>query len=112
MVHSAGCFDTPEGNSPFNFEAYIEQEALSICVLAGCADPAASNYDPNVTHPYNNDCIYGADPFDLNFDGNVDVPDLLVMLENLGCANPNCPGDVTEDGEVDINDLLVFLTRF
>lgn len=49
---------------------------------------------------------------DLNGDGVLNILDLLVFLENLGCQGPDCTGDINSDGVVDVQDLLLWLSMF
>ena len=54
----------------------------------------------------------GADcPADLNGNGLVDVPDLLLLLSNFGCT-ANCSADLDGDGITATSDMLVFLAAF
>lgn len=49
---------------------------------------------------------------DLNGDGVLNILDLLVFLENLGCEGADCVGDLNGDGVVDVQDLLIWLSLF
>lgn len=49
---------------------------------------------------------------DLNGDGVLNILDLLIFLENLGCEGPDCAGDINSDGVVDVQDLLLWLSMF
>lgn len=50
-------------------------------------------------------------PGDFNFDDQVTVSDLLVILFDYACSN-NCQADISGDGMVAMDDLLMFLSRF
>ncbi|WP_306644139.1 choice-of-anchor L domain-containing protein [Sanyastnella coralliicola] len=52
------------------------------------------------------------DPGDLDFDGDIDVNDLLELLENQGCQGFDCIGDINGDGIVNVMDILEFLGLF
>jgi hypothetical protein len=53
---------------------------------------------------------------DLNGDGLVGVPDLLIMLADWGACPapcpPTCPGDINGDCAVDVQDLLFILAHW
>jgi len=69
------------------------------CLLTGCTDPAADNYDAAATVDDGN-CFYVGcvDPNGLNYDSGANLPG----------ACEYCEGDFNYDGEVDVNDLLDF----
>ncbi len=48
-------------------------------------------------------------PADLNDDGSVDVPDLLILLGFWGPCEKVCLGDFDDSGDVDVKDLLFLL---
>ena len=49
---------------------------------------------------------------DTNFDGSVNVTDLLALLAAWGpCAQP-CPPDINTDGNVNVTDLLALLAAW
>lgn len=55
-------------------------------------------------------------PYDLNFDGSVDILDILIVAKAFG-AKPGDPNwnpiaDVNKDNIVDIFDLVVVATHF
>lgn len=54
----------------------------------------------------------GTCPGDLDGDGNVSVPDLMIVLHDWGCASKTCAGDATGDGLTDPNDLILVLTSW
>ncbi len=49
---------------------------------------------------------------DFNDDGLLNVADLMVLLENIGCSGSECIGDLNDDGTVDIMDVLIWLALF
>ncbi len=67
--------------------------------------------------PEPGDCAGGKQPGipgDLNGDGSIGVPDLLILLANWGpCAEPaNCPADLDGNGNVGVPDLLLLLASW
>ena len=89
-------------------------------LLIGCVDSEACNYDSEAEVD-NGQCTFnevGYDcdgiflcPIDLDTDGYVGVPDLLIILSNFGCVS-DCSGDLNGDGTVAIDDLLGMLSSF
>ena len=57
-------------------------------ILDLCEDPGDVQGGPDLT----GDCL-------------VDAADLIIVLDNLGCVGPDCPGDIDGDGDTDIYDL-------
>ncbi len=51
-------------------------------------------------------------PADLNGDGIVDVPDLLLLLGNWGPCFTPCPSDLNGDGAVNVSDFLQLLAAW
>ena len=51
-------------------------------------------------------------PSDLNNDGQVDIEDLFIFLQNFGKVENNNIADLNGDGEVSTSDFLEFLTKF
>ena len=52
-------------------------------------------------------------PGDANFDGNVDINDLTIVLANYGKTRDGLDqGEFTGDGTVDINDLTIVLANY
>ena len=51
-------------------------------------------------------------PADLNGDGIVDVPDLLLLLGNWGSCPPPCTPDTNGDGSVNVTDLLALFAAW
>ena len=72
------------------------------CLLTGCTDSEAVNYDAAATTEDGSCLFVGCtDPEGLDYDASANYPG--------GCDYPEaCPGDFTGDGEVDVNDLLDF----
>lgn len=48
---------------------------------------------------------------DANFDGSINVGDILLVLAEFGCT-AGCNADVTGDGNVNVSDLLSILSEF
>ena len=51
-------------------------------------------------------------PGDLNFDGEVDLTDLAILLSDFDCIDNGCTGDANGDGVTDLEDLAVVLANF
>jgi hypothetical protein len=49
------------------------------------------------------------DPLDLNGDGSTDTLDLMMLLENFGCANVCSALDLDQDGLITAMDITIFL---
>jgi len=51
---------------------------------------------------------------DLNFDGVVNVSDLLILLSSWGPCDPksDCPANLSGDGVVNVTDLLILLSNW
>lgn len=66
--------------------------------------------NPRITFLEEKQCNDG----DVNCDGDVNVDDLLIVLNNWGkCADPeDCPADVTSNGAVNVDDLLMVLNNW
>ncbi|MDG1781436.1 MAG: T9SS-dependent M36 family metallopeptidase [Flavobacteriales bacterium] len=101
--------------------------------LSDCAQPAgyvADNTDcddtngdvypnaPGTGEDIDNNCngsVEGDEVYsclgDFNFDGFINVTDLLMFLGDFGC-NDNCLADMNNDGLVNSTDMLVFLGVF
>jgi hypothetical protein len=70
-----------------NYNPFVQTDDGS-CLFDGCTDPLASNYNELANHD-DGSCEYEFPcPGDLNGDGTVGVPDLLVIIGNYGS---NCP---------------------
>jgi hypothetical protein len=69
--------------------------------LEGCTNAASSNYNPSATVD-DGSC----DLSHLCLEGTV------YDLELMGCVPAACPGDMNYDGEIDVNDLLDFLVVY
>lgn len=116
-------------------------EVVATVAPEGCTDPAACNYDPaaliddgscdyscfgctdNTACNYSavatiddGSCFYNclSCAADFNNDGDVNTPDLLVMLANYGCGPPDLclTADFNNDLLVNVSDLLQFLSVF
>lgn len=116
-------------------------EVIATVAPEGCTDPGACNYDPaaliddgscdyscfgctdNTACNYSaiatiddGSCYYNclSCEADFNNDGDINTPDLLVMLASYGCGPPDvCPnGDFNGDLIVNVSDLLQFLAVF
>ncbi len=51
-------------------------------------------------------------PGDADFDGQVNLSDLSLLLANFGCTGGGCSGDVNGDGGTDLSDLGLLLAHF
>ena len=49
---------------------------------------------------------------DINNDGQVDIEDLFILLQNYGKVESNNIADINNNGQVDIGDLLELLGAF
>ena len=49
---------------------------------------------------------------DINNDGQVDIEDLFILLQNFGKEETNNIADINKDGKVDGNDLLILIGAF
>lgn len=49
---------------------------------------------------------------DINNDGQVDIEDLFILLQNFGKEETNNIADLNNDGQVDVKDLLILLGNF
>ncbi len=58
--------------------------------------------------------VYVSGPclWDLNDDGSVGVPDLLILLAFWGPCSPVCLGDFDGDDNVGVSDLLILLANW
>ena len=75
------------------------------------------NRNPFIDHPewaqclFDNECQFcptAACPADLDCDGQVRVPDLIILLAAWG-PNPGHPADIDGDGQVRVPDLIILL---
>lgn len=67
----------------------------------GCTNPSSPNYDPSATVD-DGTC-------DLSY---MCLEGTVYDAELMGCVPLGCPGDLDFDGEIDVNDLLGFLVVF
>ena len=83
----------------FNPDATVDDGS---CVYSGCMDETAANYDDGATVDDGSCLNVGCmDPDGLNYDESANFPG--------GCDYPDaCPGDINYDGFVDVSDLLTF----
>ncbi|MGB1099880.1 MAG: hypothetical protein ACPGYS_03120, partial [Flavobacteriales bacterium] len=94
---------TYEASCNFDMDANVEDGQCDFsCLLTGCTDATAVNYDAAATTDDGSCLFVGCtDPEGLDYDPTANYPG--------GCDYPEaCPGDFTGDGEVDVNDLLDF----
>ena len=87
----------------YDMEANVDDGQCDFsCLLTGCLDQSAVNYDAAATIDDDSCLFVGClDPEGLDYDPTANYPG--------GCDYPDaCPGDFTGDGEVDVNDLLDF----
>jgi len=80
-----------------------------LCVVLGCTNPAATNFDPAATADDGSCEILGctyAIAINFNPDANDDDGSCAFDCEN------NCPADITQDAVVNTSDLLVLLGAF
>jgi hypothetical protein len=80
----------------------------------GCTDPTACNFN-SLADCDDDSCILPPCFGSLDSDGSgfIDTVDLLFLLTDFGCQEPNtCVADFTNDGNTNVPDLLLFLTAF
>lgn len=80
-------------------------------------DTSMSNTDGQpISHTIGDGYFKNFDPYDLNFDGKIDIDDLTIVALAFGSfpGHPrwNPSADVNKDGIVDITDLVLVATRF
>jgi hypothetical protein len=99
-----------------NFDPSASQDDGSCdfsCI--GCSDESACNYSATVTID-DGSCYFNCDSCeaDLNGDGLVNTPDLLILLTVFGCLLPDdCTAvDFNNDLQTNVSDLLFFLSTF
>lgn len=51
-------------------------------------------------------------PYDINHDGFVDFPDLIVLAQHYGRAGTFADGDLNGDGKIAFDDLLIFVRNY
>ena len=92
----------------YDFQAEIEDGTCDFtCLMMGCGDLAAINYDPYANDGSDDDCLYIGcqDELALNYSVTANYPGECIYLES-------CPGDYSDDGVVDITDLLDFFQLY
>ncbi|MBL7942093.1 MAG: hypothetical protein JNM00_04970, partial [Flavobacteriales bacterium] len=86
-----------------------------------CNDGNNTQYPgaPGTASNIDNNCNGTLDPAeinscagDFNFDGVINVSDLLLFMANYGCLSGCGPYDFTGDGVVNVNDLLIFMAVY
>jgi hypothetical protein len=134
-VDNGSCIAETPVYPDVDFDGYGDADAqpLSSCGAVAIYPLVPNNLDcddgrddvypgaPGTAEGIDNDCngtvaddelVPGADcPADLNGNGLVDVPDLLLLLSNFGCT-ANCAADLDGDGITATSDMLVFLAAF
>jgi hypothetical protein len=94
-----------------------DQPVGYVDVAGDCDDNNVAVYPgaPGTNQDIDNDCsgvLEVDEQFvclgDFNFDGSIDVGDLLFLLADFSCMN-NCEADMNNDGIVNSGDLLAFL---
>lgn len=101
--------DLPPGNpdqgSIHTFDWTVPDDPAEQAWIQVRMDNTGNDYDDVNGAPFS---IAGACPGDIDADGEVGFPDLLLTLQSWGpCAE--CPADVDDDGEVGIQDLVILL---
>jgi hypothetical protein len=81
-------------------------------IIYGCTDSIACNYDPTASED-DGSCDFASCgcPEDVNGDGVLSVPDILVLLADFGCVS-ECLGDINGDDATNVQDLLLLLAIF
>lgn len=107
------------------FDAYSACTDPNACTVPGPNDVLV----PDVTALYAGSFFFGSQPFsqwpltlitpagaacpeDLNGDGQRDLTDLSILLQNFGGAGGPADGDINGDGNVDLTDLSLLLQAF
>ncbi len=102
-VHD-GCGPLTENNAPGlfvagHFTALDGNDDRYVTLIQGCSDDEAHDCQPTSE--------------DINCDGSVGVPDLLLLLEWWGnCQGCICYADFDGDGTVGVPDLLILLANW
>jgi hypothetical protein len=81
-------------------------------IVYGCTDSLAPNYDVDATID-DGSCDFASCgcPEDVNGDGVISVPDILVLLAEFGCVS-GCSADINGDDATNVQDLLLLLAVF
>jgi len=93
-----------------NYDSLAVYHNASCILPDGCTNPNAENYNPSALCD-DGTCILHC-PADVNNDLTVNSGDLLEILADLGCLQPDVCIDVNGDGNTDTNDILFFLSNF
>jgi hypothetical protein len=81
-------------------------------IVYGCTDSIACNYDPTASEDDGScEFVSCACPEDVNGDGVISVPDILVLLAEFGCLS-GCSADISGDDSTNVQDLLLLLSVF
>jgi hypothetical protein len=102
-------------------DARIDQHDGSVVFGGGVAinDRADVAFNAALTPPDDNQIEWGSGmyiafagvPGDLDGDGDVDLDDLTLLLQDFGCRGV-CVGDIDGDGNTDLDDLTILLQNF
>ena len=104
-----------------NTETACSQPLGYVINSADCDDNNDAVYPnaPGTQEGIDNNCNGQIDPSeqiactgDLNNDGNRNVSDLLMILQDFGCEGQACEADLDQSGETGSSDILVFLGFF
>ena len=81
-------------------------------IVYGCTDSLAPNYDVDATiNDGSCEFVSCACPEDVNGDGVLSVPDILVLLADFSCLS-ECSADINGDDATNVQDLLLLLAVF
>lgn len=110
---------TQEGDKPTLTVNFTPPATFGACCLGETcmlASPAACSEQQGIYRGDGTVCVLGSCcRGDVNFDGEVDVSDLLAVIIAWGAcpSNPEvCPADVFPSGSVDVNDLLTVIANW
>lgn len=81
-----------------------------VLAFYGCTNCVAPNFDPSATAD-DGSCITSCNG-DFDFNGTVNVTDLLVFMSDFGTGGTCLPGDLNLDMFVNVTDLLLFMSAF
>ena len=111
-----GWFDSEPGTAETGLEVLLAQftvgESFSVelsgnvvYVPGGCCKPVFGAFDASTSKP----CSPVGCAADLDFDGGVGFPDLLIILDAWGSCSERCCSDIDADGEVGMSDVATLL---